>query len=126
MGEGWRWPIWELMWLSGVCWVVLFFLLPETSSSNILYRRTQRLRKLTGNDKLICEPELIAEQMTAKDVRLSYRTEPQPAVLIPSQILVMTFVRPISLTLTEPMVFLLNLYIALVSIPSSDTGTPQD
>jgi hypothetical protein len=28
----------------------------------------------------------------------------------------MSLVRPISLTLTEPMVFFLNLYIALVSI----------
>jgi DHA1 family multidrug resistance protein-like MFS transporter len=58
------------MWLSGVCWVFLFFLLPETSSANILYRRTKRLRKITGNDKLICEPELMAEQMSVKDVRL--------------------------------------------------------
>ncbi|KAF9740656.1 hypothetical protein PMIN06_000382 [Paraphaeosphaeria minitans] len=94
--EGWTWPIWELMWLSGFCWVFLFFLLPETSSQNILYRRTRRLRKFTGNEKLICEPELIAEQMTGKDI------------------LRMTLIRPISLTLTEPMVFLLNLYIALI------------
>ena len=91
--EGWTWTIWELMWLSGFCWVFLFFLLPETSSANILYRRTQRLRKLTGNDKLICEPELMAEQMTGKDI------------------VQMTLVRPISLTFTEPMVFFLNLYI---------------
>ncbi|KAF1964922.1 benomyl/methotrexate resistance protein [Bimuria novae-zelandiae CBS 107.79] len=93
--EGWTWPIWELMWLSGFCWVFLFFLFPETSSANILYRRTRRLRKLTGNDKLICEPELMAEQMTAK------------------YIIQISLVRPISFSFTEPMVFLLNLYIAL-------------
>jgi DHA1 family multidrug resistance protein-like MFS transporter len=68
MAEGWTWTIWELMWLSGVCWVILFFFLPETSSPNILYRRTKRLRKLTGNDKLTCEPELAGAEMKPKDV----------------------------------------------------------
>lgn len=66
--EGWTWTVWELMWLSGFCLVFLFFFLPETSSTNILYRRTRRLRKMTGDDKLTCEPELMAEQMTGKDV----------------------------------------------------------
>lgn len=92
----WTWPIWELMWLSAFCFVFLIFFLPETSANNILVRRTARLRKLTGNDKLICEPELMAEQMTPKDVAL------------------MSLVRPFTLNFTEPMVFLLNLYIALI------------
>lgn len=71
MAEGWKWTIWELMWLSGVCWVFLFFFLPETSSPNILYRRTKRLRKLTGDDRFTCEPEMIAAEMTPKDVRIA-------------------------------------------------------
>ncbi|KAK5192446.1 GTPase-activating protein [Exophiala xenobiotica] len=94
--EGWTWTIWELMWLSGFTLVVLFFLLPETSSANILYRRTMRLRRLTGNDKLICEPQLMGEQMTGREIAM------------------MILVRPFQLSFTEPMVFLLNLYIALV------------
>ncbi|GME31185.1 Major facilitator superfamily [Neofusicoccum parvum] len=94
--KGWTWTIWELMWLSGFCLVFIFFFLPETSSTNILYRRTKRLRKLTGNQKLKCEPEIMAENMTGKDIAL------------------MTLVRPFTLNFTEPMVFLLNLYIALV------------
>lgn len=94
--EGWRWTIWELMWLSGASLVLFFFFLPETSSSNILYRRTLRLRRLTGNEKLKCEPEIQGEHMTSKDI------------------VMMSLVRPISLNFTEPMVFLLNLYIALV------------
>jgi DHA1 family multidrug resistance protein-like MFS transporter len=73
----------------------LIFFLPETSSANILYRRSRRLRKLTGNDKLKCEPEIIGESMTKKDIA------------------VMTFVRPFQL-FTEPIVFALNLYIALI------------
>lgn len=96
--KGWTWTIWELMWLSGFALVLFFFFLPETSSANILYRRTRRLRKITGNDKLISEPELIGEQMTGKDI------------------VMMVLIRPITLNFTEPMVFLLNLYIALVSV----------
>lgn len=92
----WTWPIWELMWLSAFCLVFLVFFLPETSANNILVRRTKRLRELTGNDKLVCEPELMAQDMTGKDI------------------VMMSLVRPFTLNFTEPMVFFLNLYIALV------------
>ena len=66
--EGWAWTIWELMWLCGFSLVLFIFFLPETSSSNILYRRTRRLRKLTGIESLRCQPEIMGEQMTGKDV----------------------------------------------------------
>lgn len=66
--EGWAWTIWELMWLCGFSLVLFIFFLPETSSSNILYRRTRRLRKLTGIQSLRCQPEIMGEQMTGKDV----------------------------------------------------------
>ena len=84
------------MWLSGFCLVLLFFFLPETSSANILYRRTMRLRRVTGNTKLMCEPQLIGEQMTR------------------NEILKMVLVRPFTMSFTEPMLFLLNMYIALI------------
>ncbi|OHF04259.1 multidrug resistance protein [Colletotrichum orchidophilum] len=96
MAKGWTWPIWELMWLSGFAFVLLFFCLPETSANNILYRRAKRLRKLTGNQKLMCEAELMAEEMTPRDIMM------------------VSLVRPFTLNFTEPMVFLLNLYIALI------------
>ena len=82
----WTWPIWELMWLSAFCLIFLFFFFPETSANNILVRRTRRLRKITGDEKLKCEPELMSEQMTGKDIVL------------------MTFVRPFTLNFMEPMV----------------------
>ncbi|KAK6087022.1 multidrug resistance protein [Seiridium cupressi] len=65
-------------------------------SANILYRRARRLRKLTGNDKLICEPELQGQEMTGKDI------------------LQMTLVRPFTLLFAEPIVLALDLYIALI------------
>ena len=94
--KGWTWTIWELMWLSGFSLVLFIFLLPETSSSNILYRRARRLRVLTGNESLRSESELEAENMTGKEVAM------------------IALVRPFTLNFTEPMVFLLNLYIALI------------
>ena len=94
--KGWQWTIWELLWLSGFSLIVLIVFLPETSSSNILYRRSRRLRKHTGRNDLKCEPELIGESMTGKDI------------------VMMTLVRPFQLTFTEPILFCLNLYIALI------------
>ncbi|KAL8941806.1 MAG: hypothetical protein Q9216_002044 [Gyalolechia sp. 2 TL-2023] len=94
--HGWTWTIWELLWLSGFCFVVLFFFLPETSSSNILYRRTVRLRALTKNPMLKCQPEVEAEGMSGKEIGM------------------MVFIRPFTLSFTEPICFLLNLYLALI------------
>ncbi|KAI9669862.1 MAG: hypothetical protein M1831_006897 [Alyxoria varia] len=94
--KGWRWTIWELCWLSGATFVVLFFFLPETSSAALLYKRTARLRALSGNDKLKCEPEIEGEGMTGMEV------------------VRMMLIRPISLNFLEPMVLALNMYIALI------------
>lgn len=92
----WTWPIWELMWLSAFCLVFLFLFFPETSAANILYRRSRRLRKITGNKELISGPELAAANMTRREM------------------VTMVLVRPFTLNFTEPMVFFLNLYIALI------------
>lgn len=94
--KGWNWAIWELMWLSAGCLPLLFFFLPQTSSGNILFRRARRLRKLTGNPKLISEPELMCKNFTGKDVAM------------------MTLVKPFSLLFTEPIIFALDMYIALI------------
>lgn len=49
---GWRWTIWIFTILCSTVLVFLFFLLPETSASNILYSRAKRLRRMTGNAHL--------------------------------------------------------------------------
>ncbi|KAG4026497.1 hypothetical protein MFRU_040g00550 [Monilinia fructicola] len=94
--KGWTWTIWELTWLSGAAMVVLIILLPETSSANILYRRTRRLAKLSNIDNLKCEPEIESDKMTRKEK------------------INMALIRPFSLSFTEPILFCLNLYIALI------------
>jgi DHA1 family multidrug resistance protein-like MFS transporter len=54
----WRLPLYIFVAMSGLGLLVVLFLLPETSASNILYRRAQRLRKLTGNDKMKSQGEV--------------------------------------------------------------------
>ncbi|CAO1637861.1 unnamed protein product [Parajaminaea phylloscopi] len=93
---GWRWTIWPILFGTGGTLVLLFFTLPETSQTNILARRAQRLRRLTGNDQLRSKGEKQQSEMTGKDIAM------------------MTIVRPFILTVVEPMVLLLNLLIGLV------------
>jgi DHA1 family multidrug resistance protein-like MFS transporter len=56
--KGWRWSMWEMIWMGGPIFILMFLCLPETSSSNILLRRAQRLRSKTGNSKLRAQSEL--------------------------------------------------------------------
>ena len=94
--EGWRWTIWELMWLSSATFVLLFFFFPETSASNILYRRARRLRKFTGNPSIMSAPEIAAAAMSRRDLAVEI------------------LVRPFALNFQEPIVFALNAYIGLI------------
>ena len=94
--EGWRWTIWELMWLSGATLVLLFFFFPETSASNILYRRAHRLRKATDNSSIMSASEIAAATMSPRDVAVD------------------VLVRPFALNFQEPIVFALNVYIGLI------------
>lgn len=94
--EDWRWAFWILLWLDGFCLAVLIFFLPETSSQNILLRRAQRLRARTGNANLRSEGEIQAAKLTKKDHIRN------------------TLWMPLYLSVSEPIVFALNLYIGLI------------
>ncbi|KAI0044867.1 putative caffeine resistance protein 5 [Auriscalpium vulgare] len=94
--KGWKWTIWELMWLSAFTSTILFFFYPETSSSNILYRRAARARRLAQNPAIQSQPEIDAAHMTAGDVAM------------------MMLVRPFTLNFQEPIVLALNMYLALI------------
>ncbi|KAN0138990.1 Major facilitator superfamily domain containing protein [Lactarius tabidus] len=94
--EGWRWTIWEIMWLSGATLVLLFFFFPETSASNILYRRAKRLRKVTGNQSIRSASEIAAAAMRPRDLAVE------------------VLVRPFALNFQEPIVLVLNIYIGLI------------
>jgi len=84
--ENWRWPIWELAWVSGFTSILLLFLFPETLPDTILLKRARRLRKLTGNENLRSLSEIKQSEMTAGAVAKEYLVRPfqlmmEPAVL---------------------------------------------
>lgn len=93
--NGWRWPIYELIWISGFAFVFLSILLPETLDSTILLKRAKRLRKLTGNPNLRSQSEI--DQANMKKSEVIYEALVRPFLL-----------------LAEPAVFFFNLYIGLV------------
>ena len=94
---GWRYTIWELMTFNCVMFVAIFCFLPETSASNILYRRAKRVRASVVNS---------SSKISAK------ATAPrQPLGALIHQ----TLVRPFMLCFREPICLLLNTYTALLT-----------
>lgn len=99
--KGWTWSIWELFWISGFCLVALILFLPETLEGNILHRRAQRLQHVADSEgeikrTIISRPDAEAELVdSAKEGR---------------EILFGI----ITLSLFEPLVLILNLYISLI------------
>lgn len=92
----WHWTFWLVCMSSGISLVVLSFFLPESFEKTLLYRKARRLRKLTGNQNITCEGEKENEGLVFQEV------------------IVKTLWRPIEITLFEPIVLAINLYIALV------------
>ena len=95
--KGWRWTIWELIWVNSAMLVLIFCFLPETSASNILYRRAKRLRQEAGIESIRAGSELESLDLSKKDV--AYKT----------------LVRPFVLCFQEPICLLLNTYTALIT-----------
>ncbi|KAJ6209167.1 benomyl/methotrexate resistance protein [Bipolaris maydis] len=107
MAKGWKWTIWETTWLSGFCFVLLFFCLLETSSTNILHRRAKRLRKLTGDDRFTCESISDGGKDDRKG-RMYSQADSDTLIVL------MVLIKPITLNFTELIVLFLNLYIAFI------------
>lgn len=94
--KGWRWSLWEILWMAGPVFLVMFMLLPETSTPNILLRRARRLRKLTGDERLKSQSEIDQKNMK------------------PSAIVVEAIVKPIEITLKDPAIAFVNIYTAII------------
>ncbi|CAG8983130.1 hypothetical protein HYALB_00004573 [Hymenoscyphus albidus] len=94
--KGWRWSLWEILWAAGPIFLVMFMLLPETSTPNILLRRAARLRKLTGDNRLKSQSEIYQKNLQ------------------PSAILVDAIVKPLEITIKDPAILFVNVYTAIV------------
>ncbi|KAL1591776.1 hypothetical protein SLS60_011775 [Paraconiothyrium brasiliense] len=96
IGENWRWPFWELLWLSGPVFLLMLFFLPETSSDLILLRRARRLRKLTGRTDLMAECE----------IRQQHRNR--------NEVLYQALIKPWEINILDPAVLFTTIYTGLI------------
>ena len=94
--ENWKWSLWEILWSAAPIFVLLFFWLPETSAPNILLRRAQRLRKLTGNELLKSQSEINQSKLTVSEVARE------------------SLYKPLQILVQDPAVLFASVYTALV------------
>ena len=92
----WRWSLWEILWLAGPVFILWFFCLPETSASNILLRRSMRLRKLSQNDNISSQSQIDRKGLT------------------PGAVAVEALIKPFEITIKDPAVLFTNVYTALI------------
>jgi multidrug resistance protein len=91
---GWRWLYWIQLVLSGVCWLLLTFTVPETYAPALLMARAEKLRKQTEDASYVTEQELNARPI--------------------SQQLRIFLLRPLQLLFLEPIVLFIALYMSVL------------
>ena len=94
--KGWRWSLWEILWISGPVLVLMMICTPETSTPNILLRRAARLRKLTGDERLRSQSEINQKGLK------------------PSAVLVDALIKPLEITIKDPAIAFVNVYSSIV------------
>jgi DHA1 family multidrug resistance protein-like MFS transporter len=114
--ENWRWSLYESVWASSPVFILMFLLLPETSSPTILLRRAQRIRKLTGDPRFMSQSEINQRNMKV------------------SSVVVDALIKPLEITLKDPAVLFVQVYTAIIygiyyscksKPPSPHNGTPS-
>jgi len=93
--HSWRWSMWELLWLSGLILLPLFFLLPETSTPTLLYHKARRLRA-TGR--------------LATTIANTHSATKHPTR---ANILKLALIKPLEITLKDPAIAFVNVYVRL-------------
>jgi DHA1 family multidrug resistance protein-like MFS transporter len=74
----------------------MFLLLPETSSANILLRRAERLRKLTGNKRFMSQSEIDQRHMKVSAIAID------------------ALIKPMEITIKDPAVLFVQIYTAII------------
>lgn len=93
---GYHWTFWFMAIASGASFLFLSWFLPESYGKTILYRKAERLRALTGDNRICSEGHIENSKMKAHEL------------------LIDTLWRPIEIILFEPVVLFINIYIGLV------------
>ncbi|KAK5116365.1 hypothetical protein LTR62_007912 [Meristemomyces frigidus] len=93
--KGWRWGLWEIVWLSAPILIAFLFFYPETSPDTILKRRAERLRKRTGRADIMSQSEINQRSLTV------------------SEVLKDALIKPMEIFIKDPAVTFTNIYTAL-------------
>lgn len=93
--KGFRWGLWEIVWLTAPILVVFIFAYPETSADNILRRRAQRLRKLTGVNNIKSKSEIEQQNLKASEIFWD------------------AIIKPVEISIKDPAIMFTNLYVSL-------------
>ncbi|KAK4501499.1 hypothetical protein PRZ48_007308 [Zasmidium cellare] len=80
--ENWRWAFWEMLWLSGPIWILMFLLLPETSSPTLLLRRAHRLRVATSNLAFRSQSEIDQSKINVRSLVIESLWRPMQVMLL--------------------------------------------
>ncbi|KAK5998243.1 MFS-type transporter pyvG [Cladobotryum mycophilum] len=94
--KSWRWSLFESVWASTPVFIAMFLLLPETSGANILLRRAQRLRRITGNQRFMSQSEIDQRNLKVSAVFLD------------------ALIKPIEITFKDPAVLFVQIYSAII------------
>ncbi|KAH7094278.1 multidrug transporter [Paraphoma chrysanthemicola] len=91
----WRFSQWEILWMAGPVFILFLLFLPETQPTTILLQRAERLRKVTGNERIRSQTEVDNKGMTFGAMLLD------------------AIVKPIEICIKDPAILFVNLYTAL-------------
>jgi multidrug resistance protein len=91
---GWRWLYWIQLILTGFCYILITFTVPETYAPEILARRAKKLRKETSNNRYVTEQDLDKRPLNER--------------------LKIFLLRPFQLLFQELIVFFLSLYMSVL------------
>ncbi|KAF7436660.1 hypothetical protein PC9H_003493 [Pleurotus ostreatus] len=93
-GVSWRWVFWILTIFAGLCWLLIFFTIPETYRPVLLVAKAKRLRKETGDERYYAPLERVKRTAV--------------------QSLEHTLARPFKMLFTEPMLIAMTAYMSFV------------
>ncbi|ELR08614.1 hypothetical protein VC83_02244 [Pseudogymnoascus destructans] len=85
----------------------MFSVLPETSTPNILLRRAERLRKLTGGSRLMAQSKIDQAKLSTREV------------------VVDALIKPMETTIKDPAILFVNVYTAIISTTPSSKSSPS-
>ncbi|EMC99186.1 hypothetical protein BAUCODRAFT_394455 [Baudoinia panamericana UAMH 10762] len=91
---GWRWLYWIQLILSGFCYVLITFTVPETYAPTLLARRAKKLRKELNSDRYVTEQDLDMRPLTER--------------------LAIFLIRPFQLLFMEPIVLFVSIYMSVL------------